>query len=42
MSFETERNKAIVRELTEHVWNRCAVDRIAEFYAPDYVADYRP
>jgi len=42
MSAESERNKAVVRELTEHVWNRRALDRIPEFYAPDYVADYRP
>src|SRR5437867_1692000 len=42
MSAESERNKAAVRELTEHVWNRHAFDRLPEFYAPDYVADYRP
>lgn len=42
MSRESERNKAVVRELTEHVWNRRALDRIPEFYAPDYTADYRP
>jgi predicted ester cyclase len=42
MSAESERNKALVRELTEHVWNRRALDRIPEFYAPEYVADYRP
>jgi predicted ester cyclase len=42
MSAELERNKALVRELTEHVWNRRAIDRIPEFYAPEFVADYRP
>ncbi len=42
MSAESERNKAMVRELTEHVWNRHAFDRIPEFYSPAYVADYRP
>ena len=42
MSADSERNKAIVRELIEFVWNRRALDRIPEFYAPDYVADYRP
>jgi predicted ester cyclase len=42
MSAESERNKQVVRELTEHIWNRRILERIAEFYAPDYVADYRP
>ena len=42
MSAESERNKAVVRQLTEYVWNRRSLDRIPEFYAPDYVADYRP
>jgi predicted ester cyclase len=42
MSAESERNKAIVRELTEEIWNRRALGRIPEFHAPDYVADYRP
>ena len=42
MSSESERNKTVVRDLTEHIWNRRALDRIPEFYAPDYVADYRP
>lgn len=40
--IEAERNKAVVPELTEQVWNRCALDRIPDFYAEDYVADYRP
>jgi predicted ester cyclase len=42
MSAAFERNKAVVYELTEQVWNRRALDRIPEFYAPEYVADYRP
>jgi len=37
-----ERNKALVRELTDVVWNRRGLDRIPEFYAPDFVGDYRP
>src|SRR5262245_8681168 len=42
MSAESERNKTVVRELTEHIWNRRTLDRIPDFYAQDYVADYRP
>ncbi len=38
----SERNKAIVRELTEEIWNGRKLERIPDFYAPDYVADYRP
>ena len=37
-----ERNTALVRDLTEVVWNRRGLDRILDFYAPDFVADYRP
>jgi putative ABC transport system substrate-binding protein len=37
-----ERNKALVRELTEVVWNQRGLDRIPDFYGPDFVADYRP
>jgi steroid delta-isomerase-like uncharacterized protein len=40
--MESARNKAVVREATEQVWNRRALDRIPALYAPDYVADYRP
>ena len=40
MSFE--RNKAIVRRLFDEVWNAGSLDAIAELYAADYVADYRP
>jgi len=42
MSLESDRNKAIVRDLTEQVWNARGLERIPDFYAPDYVADYRP
>ena len=42
MITESELNKARVRDLTEVVWNRRDLDRIPEFYAPEYVADYRP
>jgi predicted ester cyclase len=42
MSAQSERNKMVVRELTEHIWNRRVLDRIPEFYSPAYVADYRP
>jgi predicted ester cyclase len=35
-------NKKLVREITEVVWNKRGVDRIPEFYAPDFVGDYRP
>ena len=42
MSAGSDRNKAVVRALTEHIWNRRELDRIPEFYATDYVADYRP
>ena len=37
-----ERNKALVRELTEVVWNMRGLDRIPDFYGPDFVGDYRP
>lgn len=39
---ERERNKAVVREVTERIWNGRELDRIPEFYASDYTADYRP
>ena len=38
----SEENKRLVREITEVVWNSRGVDRIPEFYAPDFVGDYRP
>jgi predicted ester cyclase len=38
----SKENKKLVHEITEVVWNRCCLDRIPEFYAEDFVADYRP
>ena len=35
-------NKAVVRRLFDEVWNVGRVDKIAELYSPDFVADYRP
>jgi len=35
-------NKKLVREITEVVWNRRGLDRIPEFYAPEFVGGYRP
>ena len=37
-----ERNKALVRELTEVVWNGRGLDRTPDFYGIDFVGDYRP
>lgn len=42
MSELSERNKRIVREITERIWNRRELEAIPHFYADDYVADYRP
>ena len=38
----SEENKKLVREITEVVWNSRGLDRIPEFYALDFVGDYRP
>ena len=38
----SEKNKRLVREITEAVWNSRGLERIPEFYAPDFVGDYRP
>jgi steroid delta-isomerase-like uncharacterized protein len=38
----SEQNKRLVREITDVIWNGRGVDRIAEFYAADFVGDYRP
>jgi hypothetical protein len=35
-------NKALVREWTEQIWNRCRIHQIPNFYSPDFVADYSP
>lgn len=39
---EEERNKDIIRRVTEEIWNKARLDLIPEFYAEDYVSDYRP
>lgn len=38
----SEQNKRLVREITEVIWNGRQLDRIPEFYAADFVGDYRP
>ena len=38
----SEQNKKLVREITDVIWNSRGLDRIPEFCAPDFVADYRP
>ena len=38
----SDKNKRLVREITEVIWNRRSLDRIPDFYAPDFVGDYRP
>jgi hypothetical protein len=38
----SDENKKLIREITDVIWNRCGLDRIPEFYAADFVADYRP
>jgi predicted ester cyclase len=38
----SEKNRMLVRELTEHIWNRRRLDLVADYYAPDFVGDYRP
>jgi hypothetical protein len=38
----SEENKRLVREITEVVWNSRGLDRIPQFYASDFVGDYRP
>jgi steroid delta-isomerase-like uncharacterized protein len=38
----SDESKRLVREITEVIWNRRDLDRIPDFYAPDFVADYRP
>ena len=41
MSVE-EQNKALIREVTEKIWNQRRIDLIPQYYSPDYVADYQP
>ena len=38
----SEQNKRLVREVTDVIWNKRGLDRIPEFYASDFVADYFP
>jgi len=38
----SEQNKKLVREITDVIWNHRILDRISEFYAPDFVGDHRP
>jgi hypothetical protein len=38
----SEQNKRLVREITDVIWNRRGLDRSPEFYATDFVGDYRP
>jgi len=38
----SEQNKRLVREVTDVIWNKRGLDRIPEFYASDFVADYLP
>jgi steroid delta-isomerase-like uncharacterized protein len=38
----SDENKKLIREITDVIWNRCGLDRVPEFYAQDFVADYRP
>ncbi|MDF1847055.1 MAG: ester cyclase [Parvibaculaceae bacterium] len=39
---QQERNKALVRQLTEYIWNQADLAKIPDYYADDYEADYRP
>jgi len=39
---DAEANKALIRTVTDEIWNARRLERIPDFYAPDYVADYRP
>ena len=38
----SEQNKRLVHKITDVIWNGRGLDRIPEFYAPDFVGDYRP
>ena len=38
----SEQNKRLVREVTDVIWNKRGLDRIPEFYASDFQADYLP
>jgi len=38
----SEANKALIRTITDEIWNSRRLDCIPELYTEDYVADYRP
>ncbi len=38
----SEANKALVRAITDELWNAGRLGRIPDFYTTDFVADYRP
>jgi hypothetical protein len=39
---QQEQNKALVRQLTEEVWNKGDFERIPDYYSETYEVDYRP
>ena len=39
---EVEQNKALVRRLTEEIWNRAEVEKASDYYSDDFVTDYAP
>jgi len=38
----SEQHKQLVRDITEQIWNQRRLEAIPNFYAEDYVVDYRP
>ena len=39
---QVERNKEIVRTITDVIWNRAELDRVGEFYSEEFTTDYAP
>jgi predicted ester cyclase len=39
---EVDKNKALVRQLTEEIWNRAELDNVAKYYSEDFISDYSP
>ena len=39
---QQEQNKALVRRLTEDIWNQANVEKIPDYYSETYEVDYRP
>lgn len=37
-----ERNKELVRHLTNEIWNRAELEKIPNYCSDDYVSDYAP